>query len=187
MSRIRRKASETLGEYGIFTLKRHELVNAEGGHLHHAHTFAMPDWVCVVPVTKDGMFVLVRQYRVGIDAPTLEVPGGIIDAGQTPADAALRELREETGYGAGRLSRLGATRPNPALQDNWHHMFLMTDAQRVGDPQFDHTEHCEVVLLKREEMRNCMRNGDIAHALVLLALSRAFDLLDRKPSPDWSP
>jgi ADP-ribose pyrophosphatase len=185
MSRIRRKTSECVGEYRMFKVHRHELVDAEGRHLHEAITFAMPDWASIVPVTQDGKFVFVRQYRSGIDAPTLEVPGGIIDEGQTPADAAMRELREESGYGGGRLTRLGANRPNPALQDNWHHMFLLVGAERIGEPQFDHGEFCEVVLLTREEIRNCVRNGDITHALVLLALSRAFDLLDRKPSRDW--
>ena len=187
MSRIHRKTSECVGDYRIFSLHRHELVDAEGRHLHHAFTLAMRDWVSIVPVTSDGKFVFVRQYRSGIDAPTLEVPGGLIDEGQTPADAALRELREETGYGGGRLARLGVNRPNPALQDNWHHMFLLVSAERLVDPHFDHGEHCEVVLLSRQEIRNCIRNGDITHALVLLALARAFDVLDRKPSPDWSP
>jgi len=187
MSRIRRKTSEIVGEYRVFTLQRHELVDTNGRALHHAFTFAMRDWVSIVPVTKAGQIVFVRQYRVGIDAPTLEVPGGIIDEGQTPAEAALRELREETGYGGGKLVSLGATRPNPALQDNWHHMFLLVGAERLGDPHFDHGEYCEVLLLTREEIRNCTRNGDITHALVLLALSRAFDLLDRTQSLDWSP
>ena len=187
MSKIRRKTSQCVGDYQIFTLHRHELVDARGLHLHDAYTFAMRDWVSIVPVAKDNRFVFVRQYRSGIDAPTLEVPGGIIDEGQTPSEAALRELREETGYGGGRLARLGATRPNPALQDNWHHMFLLVGAERFGDPQFDHGEHCEVVLLTREEIINCIRNGDITHALVLLGLARAFDVLDRKPTPDWSP
>ena len=186
MSKIRRKTSQCVGEYKIFTLYRHELVDLQGRPLHDAFTFAMRDWVSIVPVANDGRFVFVRQYRHGIDAPTLEVPGGLIDEGQTPAEAALRELREETGYGGGRLARLGATRPNPALQDNWHHMFLLTGAERLGDPQFDHGESCEVVLLTREEIRNCVRNGDVTHALVLLALARAYDLLDRKSPLDWS-
>jgi len=186
MSRIRRKTSECIGKYKIFTLYRHELVDIQGRPLHDAFTFAMRDWVSIVPVATDGRFVFVRQYRHGIDAPTLEVPGGLIDEGQTPADAALRELREETGYGGGRMARLGATRPNPALQDNWHHMFLLAGAERLGDPHFDHGEYCEVVLLTRDELRNCIRNGDITHALVLLALARAFDLLDRKSPLDWS-
>ena len=187
MSKIRRKTSQIVGDYGIFTLHRHELVDGEGRYLHDAHTFAMRDWVSVVPVTKDNKFVFVRQYRHGIDAPTLEVPGGIIDEGQTPAEAAMRELREETGYGGGRIARLGANRPNPALQDNWHHMFLVVGAERLGDPQFDHGEYCEVVILTRDEIRRCIKIGDITHALVLLALARAFDLLDRKTTLDWSP
>ena len=186
MSKIRRKTSQCVGEYKIFTLYRHELVDLQGRPLHDAFTFAMRDWVSIVPVANDGRFVFVRQYRHGIDAPTLEVPGGLIDEGQTPAEAALRELREETGYGGGRLARLGATRPNPALQDNWHHMFLLAGAERLGDPRFDHGEDCEVVLLTREEIRNCVRNGDITHALVLLALARAYDVLDRKSPLDWS-
>jgi ADP-ribose pyrophosphatase len=187
MSKIRRKASECIGNYGVFALHRHQLVDGEEQYLHDAFTFAMRDWVSIVPVTSDGRFVFVRQYRHGIDAPTLEVPGGIIDEAQTPADAALRELREETGYGGGRLARLGATRPNPALQDNWHHMFLLVGAERLGEPEFDHGEYCEVVLLTREELRTCTRNGDITHALVLLALARALDLIDRRPKLDWSP
>ena len=185
MSKIRRKTSECVGDYRIFSLHRHELVDAEGHRLHDAFTFAMRDWVSIVPVANDGKFVFVRQYRQGIDAPTLEVPGGIIDEGQTPSEAALRELREETGYGGGRLARLGANRPNPALQDNWHHMFLLVGAERLGEPHFDHGEHCEAVLLTREEIRNCVRNGDVTHALVLLALARAFDVLDRKATRDW--
>ena len=186
MSKIRRNTSECLGQFQVFSLHRHELVDSEGRYLHDALTFAMRDWVSIVPVASDGNFVFVRQYRHGIDASTLEVPGGIIDEGQMPDEAALRELREETGYGGGRLTRLGATRPNPALQDNWHHMFLLVGAERLGDPHFDSGEHCEVVLLTREEIRNCIRNGDITHALVLLALARAFDVLDRKPRLDWS-
>jgi ADP-ribose pyrophosphatase len=186
MSRIRRKASHCVGNYKVFALYRHELVDVQGRQLQDAFTFAMRDWVSIVPVANDGRFVFVRQYRHGVDAPTLEVPGGLIDEGQTPAEAALRELREETGYGGGRMARLGATRPNPALQDNWHHMFLLVAAERLGDPHFDHGEYCEVVLLTREEIRSCIRNGDITHALVLLALARAFDLLDRKSPLDWS-
>jgi hypothetical protein len=65
-------------------------------------------------------------------------------------------------------------------------MFLLVGAERLGDPQFDDGEYCEVVLLTRQEIRSCIRNGDITHALVLLALARAFDLLDRKSPLDWS-
>ena len=186
MSTIRRKVREHVGDFPIFRLFRHEIVDAHERPLYDAFTFAMQDWVSIVPVTSDGKFVFVRQHRYGIDAPTLEVPGGIIDAGQSPGEAALRELREETGYGRGKLVSLGAAHPNPALQDNRHHMFLVQDAERVGDPEFDPGEFCEVTTLTREQIRTGMRDGEITHALVLLALARAFDIIDRKSPLDWS-
>src|SRR5258706_16415792 len=99
MSRFRRHKTEKVGSYRIFDVMRHELLDVEAGTTREVHTFVCRDWVSVVPVTRDGKFVLVRQYRIGIDAPTLEIPGGVIDEGQEPPGAALRELREETGYG----------------------------------------------------------------------------------------
>src|SRR3954463_14451488 len=113
MSTLRRQKTERVGSFRIFDVLRHEAVDSEGGRVHEGFTFACPDWVAVVPVTADGHFVLVRQYRHGVDAPTLEIPGGIIDEGQDPAGAALRELREETGYGDGTLAALGSARAQP--------------------------------------------------------------------------
>jgi 8-oxo-dGTP pyrophosphatase MutT (NUDIX family) len=174
---FRRLKSERVGAFRIFEVLRHEAVDPEGGRVHEAFTFSCPDWVAVVPVTPDGKFVLVRQYRHGVDAATLEIPGGIIDAGQAPADAALRELREETGYGGGTLVPLGATRANPALQSNSYHMYLAEGVRLVGATDFDPGERCELVLLSESELRAEIRNGGITHALVLLALERAFDVL----------
>jgi 8-oxo-dGTP pyrophosphatase MutT (NUDIX family) len=151
------------------------MVDRDGQPMRDAFTFSCPDWVSVVPVTDEGTFVLVRQYRHGIDAPTLEIPGGIIDPGQTPAEAAARELREETGYGGGTIVPLGATRANPALQDNSYFMFLAEGVRLLGDTEFDHGEFCELVTLSEEELRAEIRSGGICHALVQLALARAFE------------
>jgi 8-oxo-dGTP pyrophosphatase MutT (NUDIX family) len=178
MSRFRRKTTERVGQFHVFDLLRHEMVDSDGRPLRDAFTFACPDWVSVVPVTDDGRFVLVRQYRHGIDAPSLEVPGGMIDEGEDPRVAALRELREETGYGGGTLVPLGVTHPNPVLQNNRHHMFLLRGAYRVGDPEFDAGEYCELVLLSHDEMRAHIADGKVSHALVLLSLVRAFAELD---------
>jgi ADP-ribose pyrophosphatase len=176
MSHVRRIKSERVASFRFFDVLRHEMVDADGA-VRDAFTFECPDWVSVVPVTNDGRFVFVRQYRHGIDQTTLEVPGGIIENGQLPADAAVRELREETGYGDGTLVALGMTHPNPALQNNSHHMFLARDVRRLGEPEFDVGEHCEVVLLSEHEVRVLAAEGKITHALVLLALARAFEVL----------
>src|SRR4051794_32001202 len=136
MSHVRRIKSERVGSFRFFHVLRHEMVDADGA-VRDSFTFECPDWVSVVPVTSDARFVFVRQYRHGIDQPTLEVPGGIIENGQQPAEAAVRELREETGYGDGKLVWLGTTHANPALQNNSHHMFLLRDVRRLGEPEFD--------------------------------------------------
>ncbi len=141
-------------------------------------TFACPDWVSVVPVTADGAFVLVRQHRHGVDCDTVEVPGGLIDPGELPDVAAMRELREETGYEGGVLSALGWCHPNPALQGNRHHMFVARGVVPTATPATDDpAEHCEVLVWSRAEVERAMRDGTISHALVLVALSRAFERL----------
>ena len=183
MSSFRRNKTERVGRYHVFDVLRHEMLDREGRPMREAFTFACPDSACVVPVTDDGNFVLVRQYRHGIDAPTLEVPGGIVDEGQDPVGAAIRELREETGYGGGTLVSLGSTLPNPAMQNNWHHMFLARGVRRLGEPEFDVGEYCELVVMPEREIRACVRSGDINHALVLLALARAFDVLGEGGAP----
>src|SRR5258706_26378 len=118
MSSFRRNKTERVGSYHVFELLRHEMLDREGRPMREAYTFACPDWVSVVPVTDDGNFVLVRQYRHGIDAPTLEVPGGIIDEGQDPAGAAIRELREENGFRGRPAGGARGTPPQPRLEKN---------------------------------------------------------------------
>ncbi len=184
MHTVRRHKTEKVGSFRVFDVLRHEIVDGEGKPVGDAFTFDCPDWVSVVPVTEGGEFVLVRQYRHGIDGPTLEIPGGIVDEGQDPPSAALRELREETGYGGGTLVSLGSTRANPALQSNSYHMFLAQGVRLLGPTEFDEGEHCELVLLSKAELRGYIENGDISHALVLLALARAFEVLRGSPQRD---
>jgi 8-oxo-dGTP pyrophosphatase MutT (NUDIX family) len=174
---IRRVSTALAGSFRIFDVLRHEMAD-DSGRTREAFTMRCPDWVSIVPVTDAGEIVLVRQYRHGIDAPTLEVPGGVIDAGESPQEAALRELREETGYAAGgAIEPLGFTHPNPPIQSNRHFMFLARGARRAFETDFDPGEECELVLLAEDEVRRAIADGRITHALVIVALSRAFDAL----------
>ena len=177
MPRVRRQKTEHAGSFRVFDVLRHELEDEQGRAAGTVFTMACPDWVSVVPMTSDGRFVLVRQHRHGVDAMTLEPPGGMVNRGEEPAAAALRELAEETGYAGGALTSLGVCHPNPVLQDNRHHMFLVRGVERVGDPVFDSGEFCEVVVLGRRELERCIERGEISHALALLSLARAFAIL----------
>ena len=135
-----------------------------------------PDWVNVVALTPERRLVLVRQYRFGSSALTLEIPGGVVDPGEAPADAARRELREEAGYTSERWLPLGAVEPNPAFHDNLCHHWLALGARRTAEQELDEGEDIEVLELALDEVRQRIAEGEIRHALVLTALSKVLDL-----------
>jgi 8-oxo-dGTP pyrophosphatase MutT (NUDIX family) len=131
---------------------------------------AAPDWVNVVALTPDGRLVLVRQFRFGIDDFSLEVPGGVIEPGEDPVAAGVRELAEETGF-AGRAARLlGSVHPNPAIQDNRCHLVLVEDAVRRAALDWDPDEEIETSTAPVAEVLAWARAGRITHSLVLCAL-----------------
>jgi 8-oxo-dGTP pyrophosphatase MutT (NUDIX family) len=129
------------------------------------------DWVNVIPITPEGQVIFVRQYRYGTQEVSLEIPGGAIDpVDASPQEAALRELREETGYAPEQLIYLGAIAPNPAILTNRCHVFLAENVRLVGLQQLDGAEEIEVVLLDVAEIPKRIARGEISHALVLAAL-----------------
>jgi 8-oxo-dGTP pyrophosphatase MutT (NUDIX family) len=130
------------------------------------------DWVNIIPVTLDDQIVLVRQFRVGVWSNSLEIPGGMVDPGESPQRAAVRELEEETGYVPGHVIPLGSVHPNPALQANRCHSFLALGCNRTSDVSLDAGEDIEVVLRPRREIPEMLWNGEISHSLVLAAFLR---------------
>ena len=142
-----------------------------------------PDWINVVALTEGGELVLVRQFRHGVRAVTLEIPGGMVDEGERPEDAARRELLEETGCEAAGLERIGTVWPNPAFQSNTCHTFLATGVRRVGPPRPDPGERIEVVAVPATEAPRLVREGEIRHALVVCALAFAGLLDPRAATP----
>jgi ADP-ribose pyrophosphatase len=131
---------------------------------------AAPDWVNVLALTPDNRLVLVRQFRYGADDFSIEIPGGMIEAGEDPVEAGLRELREETGY-AGLEGRLLATvRPNPAILNNRAHFVLVENALPTAALQWDHDEEIETSTVPAEEVLAWARAGRITHSLVVAGL-----------------
>lgn len=157
---------EELLRHRLFALERHHL--SAGADAREAMVLRAPDWVNVIPLLPGGEVVLVRQWRFGIAAPTLEIPGGMVE-GESERAAAERELREETGYLARCWRRLGEVHPNPAFLTNRCGTWLATDLEWAGEPRGDGEEEIEVVLRTLGEIPTLIASGEITHALVIAA------------------
>jgi 8-oxo-dGTP pyrophosphatase MutT (NUDIX family) len=168
-------ASELLQDCVVFRVSRTSARSPVTGAAHTFHRIDSVDWVNVVPITPRDEVVMVRQYRHGLMRLTLEIPGGMIDAGETPAEAAARELLEETGFRAADLLHIGSVSPNPALFGNRVHCFVGRGAVRVADVRNEGAEETHVELVPLAELRARVRRGEVDHALVLAAL-HYFDL-----------
>jgi len=140
------------------------------GDSHPFYRIESPAWVNVVALTELDELVMVRQWRQGLRAVTLEIPGGLVDPGETPAEAGARELLEETGFRAGRMTSLGSINPNPALFANRCHMQVAQGCVRVAEIQNSATEETIVELLPLAALPDLLRSGGIDHALVVAAL-----------------
>ncbi|MCA8961842.1 MAG: NUDIX hydrolase [Planctomycetes bacterium] len=169
MSQWIRTASAPLGDFRVFTLREDILRSPRTGTEHSYYVIEAPDWVNVIAVTTDEQIVLIRQHRAGTGHATLEIPGGMVDPGETPLEAARRELSEETGFVSDDWTELGRVSPNPAIQSNSCFTFLARDARRAGPQQLDGTEDIAVELHHREALHERITSGEIDHALVVAA------------------
>ena len=131
-----------------------------------------PAWINVIPITPDNKVVLVEQFRHGIQQPTLEVPGGLVDPGEEPLEAAKREMLEETGYKSKQWSSLGKVSSNPSMMDNYTHMYLAENCSHVGAQNPDEHERIAVRTVPVDEFLQMAANGTIHHAIVLAAIAR---------------
>ena len=131
------------------------------------------DWV-VILAEKDDNFVLVRQWRHGEECITLELPGGGINPGENPETAAMRELEEETGYRAGRITLLGRVSSNPAIMQNHFSVFLAEDLVQTGELHPDEDEFIEVEEMPIAEVIRRFGDNELTHAFMGTALAFYF-------------
>jgi ADP-ribose pyrophosphatase len=160
--------------FRIFRLRTDRARSPLTGAEHDFVVLESPAWVNVIPLTAAEEVVLIRQYRHGIKEVTLEIPGGLVEATDTPLGAAKRELLEETGFRGKTWVDLGYVHPNPAIQDNRCHTFLALGVTPAGPQSLDEKEDIEVLLRPLVEIPRLIREGEITHALVVAAFWRFF-------------
>lgn len=150
----------------IFTQHEVSPLGIEGDYI----TMKARDWIMTIP-EKDGNFILVKQWRHSEQRLTVEFPGGVSNAGEKPEDAARRELEEETGFKAGKLTKLGTISPNPALFENHVHIFLAEDLVQTNEQHLDDDEVLSYFSLPIDEVIQNYGNDEYTHALMGCALA----------------
>lgn len=135
-----------------------------------------PDWVDVVAITPEGKIVVVCQHRLGVGHPTVEIPAGIIEPGETSEQAAKRELAEETGYTTADWEYLGWVHTNPAFMNNRCHTWLARGVVKSSDPSLDDGEDIAIGELSPDEVLSDIKAGRMRNVFAISALARVLDL-----------
>ncbi len=171
--------STPVGNFRIFKIRSDFKISPRTGKEHDFYVLDSVNWVNIIAVTPDHRLVMVEQYRHGSNTVELEIPGGMMDAGETdPVATAVRELREETGYAGGNARLLGKIHSNPAILSNVTYTVLIENCRLQHGVEFDSGEDLITRLVPVAEIPELVAGEKIGHSLVVVALYY-FDLWQR--------
>lgn len=132
-----------------------------------------PDWVNVIAEVKNDKgqdcFIMVRQFRHGTGEISMEFPAGMVDPGEEPLHAAIRELKEETGYKASKMTLIGTASPNCAFMNNTNYTYYAEGLEKVSGQDLDDNEAIDVVLVPVEEAEQGFGHGEMLNAICILS------------------
>lgn len=174
------RSSRTIVKDKWIDLTAESCVTPRGELIEPFYLLKPRDWCCIMAIDAEDHVIFVRQYRHGIRATSLELPGGVIDeVDASPATAAARELMEETGYGCGPAETVGTFSANPHNHTNFMHVFLARGAARCRAPNPDFGEALAIERHPVGSIDGLIRSGAIVHGLQIAALVQCLHALGR--------
>jgi len=169
-------SKKTILQQGKFlTVESHTVKLPDGRIIPDWAWLIAPDAAIVLAVTDENKFLCFRQTKYAIAGTSLAPVGGMLEPGETPLDAAKRELLEEMGCQAAEWVHLGSSILDPNRGIATMHLFLALHAKRVAVPHSDDLEEQELMLLNRDELENALQAGEFKvlawSAVVAMALN----------------
>ncbi len=162
-------SSEMIYQGSIINLRK-DKVSLDGDKTSFREIVEHKGGVGIAAITKEGKMVLVKQYRKAAEKALFEIPAGKLDkAGDEPISAAIRELKEETGYKAENLTLLTSFYTSVGFSDEIIYLFYANDLE-PGEPCPDENEHIESFLFDIAELKEMIRNGKICDAKTIIAI-----------------
>jgi len=169
--------SEYLFNEPWLTIRKEKCELPNGKIMPAYYTLEYPSWVSALALTKDNKVVMVKQYRHGLGVISTELPGGVVDKGETPEVAIARELKEETGYVFESYQLIGKICANPATTNNYMHMFIARGGEKVAEQSLDETEDVETVIYTIDEVKQLVKENKIVQALHTTTIFYALEKL----------
>jgi 8-oxo-dGTP pyrophosphatase MutT (NUDIX family) len=158
-------SSKYISQHQYFTARVDKCETGDGKIIEEYFVVELPTTACAVPVTEDGMVLMVKQYRHPVGEVLLELPGGFLDPNELPEAAMKRELMEETGYEFSSVEKVGMIAANPGVLNNYTALFLAKGGKKTGVQNLDHNEEIEVVKITIEELKTMLLENKIVQSL----------------------